>query len=349
MRKLVTIRKVKELKPIDGADRIEVAVVDGWNVVVKKGEFNAGDLCVYFEIDSLIPRAPWNDFLVSNNKFNEPVRLRTVKLRGQISQGLALPLDAGVLPYDSGLAKEGDDITDAIGVEKYEPPIPASLGGDYSGKIPYSVTDEERIQNIPDIINEFKNREVYITQKIDGTSTTFGIKDGNFIVAGRNWAFKEGVQNTYWDMAHKYDMERRLRELGEATGYEWAVQGETYGEGIQKNRLGIKGHEFAIFNVIRNGIKVGMYDADHENYPHWYSALHPDFVPHVRCLYKGPFTWASVEELLAYADEHKYPNGAQGEGIVIRPVVPFYCSTLNTQNPSFKVISNKFLSKNKDA
>ena len=344
MRKLVTIRKIKEIKPIEDADRIEVAVIDGWHVVVKKGDFKEGELCVYFEIDSIIPRHPWNDFLANKDKPEAPIRLKTVKFRGQISQGLALPLDSGALPYDSGLAREGDDITEAIGVEKYEPPIPACLGGDVIGKMPYSVTDEERIQNIPEIIEEFKSRTVYVTQKIDGTSTTFGIKDGQFVVAGRNWAFKEGVDNTYWEMAHKYNIETKLRELGEKTGSEWACQGETYGGGIQKNRLAVKGHEFAVFNVLENGRKVDWWAAKDENVVKFVASL-----PTVRILYQGEFKWNSVEELLDYADEHKYPNGGQAEGIVIRPLESFYSEVLNTKAPSFKVISNKFLAKNKDA
>lgn len=360
MRKLVTIRSIKDIKPIEGADRIEVAVVDGWNVVVKKGEFKVNDLCIYFEIDSLIPRAPWNDFLADKNNPDKPVRLKTVTLRGQTSQGLALPLN--VLADDlrrkhmannipSGAIVEfkepnvGDDLTEILGVEKYEPPVPASLGGDFAGKIPYTVTDEERIQNIPNIIGEFQGKEVYITQKIDGTSTTFGIKDGKFIVAGRNWMFSDGIQNTYSEMALKYNVESRLRKLSMLTGEEWAIQGETYGEGIQKNKLGIKGHNFAIFNVLKRGLKQDWLSMK-EDEPFKSCLGDMEFV---RTLYVGEFNWKTVDELLEYADTFKYPNGNQGEGIVIRPVKSFYSETLNTVVPSFKVISNKFLKEHKDA
>jgi RNA ligase (TIGR02306 family) len=361
MRKLVTVRKIKDISPIEGADRIEVATIDGWKVVVKKDEFKANDLCIYFEIDSLIPRATWNDFLADKNNPDKPVRLKTITLRGQISQGLALPLN--VIEKDlkqkqmvknnipSGAIVEykepnvGDDLTEILGVEKYEPPVPASLGGDVKGKIPYTVTDEERIQNIPNIIEELKGKEVYITQKIDGTSTTFGIKDGNFIVAGRNWMFKNEIQNTYSEMAKKYNVEEKLRKLTELTGEEWAIQGETYGEGIQKNKLGIKGHNFAIFNVIKNGLKQNWFSFEDI---HPFRSVFGD-MEFVRILYFGEFKWNNVDELLDYADTFKYPNGNQGEGIVIRPVKSFYSESLNSNTPSFKVISNKFLKQNKDS
>jgi RNA ligase (TIGR02306 family) len=348
MRKLVTIRRIKEIKPIEGADRIELAIIDGWQVVTKKDEFKVDDLCVYFEIDSILPRQPWNDFLADKNDPEKPIRLRTVKLRGAISQGLAIPIKTvlGNVEKYWETPKVGDDVTELLGVTKYEPPIPASLGGEVAGKIPYKVTDEERIQNIPEIIDEFAGREVYVTQKIDGTSTTFGIKDGVFVVAGRNWAYKEGVSNTYAKMAEKYDIESRLRKVCEETGYEWAIQGETYGEGIQKNRLGIKGQDFAIFNVLRNGLKIEWIEETKEN------EVARKFlfdIPTVYVLYKGVFKWKSVQELLDYADSFKYPNGHQAEGIVIRPVEYFLSEVLATTKPSFKVISNKFLSKNKDA
>lgn len=103
MRKLATIREIKDIQPIEGADRIEVATVDGWQVVIKKGEFKVGDKIIYIEIDSIVPEREEFEFL-RDRKF----RVRTIKLRKQISQGLIMPLSIlgnyGKLIYD----KEGN-------------------------------------------------------------------------------------------------------------------------------------------------------------------------------------------------------------------------------------------------
>lgn len=349
MRKLVTIRQIKSINPIKDADFIEVATIDGWNVVVKKGEFKAGDSCVYFEIDSIIPRKDWNEFLADKNNPEKPIRLKTITFKGQISQGLALPLKT-VFPETIDSLNIGDDVTDMIGVEKYIPPVPACLSGEVRGKIPFPVTDEERIQNIPEIIDIFKGVDVYISQKIDGTSTSFGLvrsDDGestDFHVCGRNWSYKDTVDNTYWEMAKKYNVEEILRGLSEKTGVSnWAIQGETYGQGIQGNKLKIQGHEFALFNVLMRGIKYDWMNPDEEYYDIVSEFLSD--IPKVRVLYKGEFIWNSVEELLEFADTFNYPNGSIGEGIVIRPIKRFVSANGYT---SFKVISNKFLKKYKE-
>ena len=108
-RKLASIQRIKVLEPIANADAIERATVLGWQLVVKKGEFAVGDLCVYCEIDALLPERP--EFL-RPRKF----LIRTVRLRGQISQGICFPLD--ILPAGT-LVAEGADVTGALGIVKY--------------------------------------------------------------------------------------------------------------------------------------------------------------------------------------------------------------------------------------
>ena len=174
-RKLATIRVISQLKPIKGADLIEVAVIDGWEVVIKKGEFNVGDLCVYFEIDSWIPTelAP---FL---SKGKEPriyrgvkgERLKTIKLKGQISQGLVLPI--GILGMDYVGDELNYDVTELLNILKWEPEIPAQLAGKLEGNFPSYIpkTDQERIQNyirnMPLAVNQWE-----VTEKLDGSSMT---------------------------------------------------------------------------------------------------------------------------------------------------------------------------------
>lgn len=147
-RKLASIRKITDIQPIPDADAIEVVVVGGWKVVTKKGEFSVGDLCVYCEIDSFLPILPQYEFLrkSSYKKLStgeEGFRLRTIKLRGQVSQGLVLPIS--VLPGGRELF-EGMDVTEVLSITKYEPPIPASLAGKVKGLFPSFLhkTDEER-------------------------------------------------------------------------------------------------------------------------------------------------------------------------------------------------------------
>ena len=105
MRHLASIQKILNINPIEGADKIEQARVKGWNLVVGKGEFKENDLCVFFEIDSILPDKPEFDFM-KNKKF----RVKTIRLKGVISQGLALPLS--ILP--EGNYKEDDDVTEIL-------------------------------------------------------------------------------------------------------------------------------------------------------------------------------------------------------------------------------------------
>ena len=114
MRKLATVQKISKVEKIENADKIEKVYVNGWEVVVKKGEFKENDLIVFVEIDSIVPERPEFEFL-RDRKF----RIRTVKLRKQISQGLVCPLS--ILPNKKW--KEGDDVTDILGVKKYDPEL----------------------------------------------------------------------------------------------------------------------------------------------------------------------------------------------------------------------------------
>jgi len=163
-RRMVTLRVVKDLLPIEGADAIEIALIDGWKVVVKKGEFKIGDPCLYFEIDSFLQDGvPAWQFLVdkSARTFNgvKGHKLRTIKLKGQISQGLVLA------PSTLGIDENVDPATDfdaLLGVVKYDPPLPAQLVGQAQGLFPSFIkkTDQERCQNLGDDIFGYEDRLV---------------------------------------------------------------------------------------------------------------------------------------------------------------------------------------------
>jgi RNA ligase (TIGR02306 family) len=256
MRKLATIRCIAEIRAIPDADAIECAVVDGWTVVVKKGEFKVGDAAIYAEVDSWIPHelAP---FLSKGREPSEfegirGERLRTVRLRKQLSQGLILPLSvAGFMEYFVGM-----DVSERLGIIKYEPPIPAQLSGIVKGAWPSAVpkTDEERIQNLISEWPKLKELDWEVTEKLEGSSMTVAIIDGEFLVCSRNLNLQETEGNTLWAVARRYDMERRMRELNLDNV---AIQGELLGEGVQGNHYGLKGQDFFVYSIY--DVKEGEY------------------------------------------------------------------------------------------
>jgi RNA ligase (TIGR02306 family) len=166
MRKLASIQKIKSLEPIEGADAIEKATVLGWQLAVKKGEFKVGDLAVYCEIDSLLPDRPEFAFLKPRG-----MRIRTIRLRGQVSQGICFPLS--ILPEDIE-PQEDMDVTEILGITKYEPPIPAYLSGKVKGKFPSFIpkTDETRVQVLQKVLDKYQGISCYVSEKLDGSSAT---------------------------------------------------------------------------------------------------------------------------------------------------------------------------------
>jgi RNA ligase (TIGR02306 family) len=336
MRKLASVQEVADIQPIEGADRIEVATILGWKVVVKKDEFKVGDKCIYLEIDSLIPIKPWSQFLEDKNKPGTPVRLRTVKLRKQISQGLVVPFEI-LEEYIGGRYKTfdiGADVTEIMGIEKYEPPIPASLAGKVRGIFPAIVpkTDETRIQSEPGLIAEFQGKMCVWTVKCDGTSGSYMNIEGDHHVCSRNLSLQDDGKNTYWAMYHQYALEEILNDMGD-----FAIQGEVVGEGIQKNRMGLKGHHLMVFNIY--DIRAGRI-VSHERTVEMCKQYGLEMVP----VYKQAIFDQTIEEVIEEATRCKYPNGSLGEGYVIRPVEPFYSEVLSGR-ASFKVINNKYLAK----
>ena len=332
-RKLASIRKITNIQPIPNADAIEVVSVDGWNVVTKKGEFKVGDLCVYCEIDSFLPILPEFEFLrkssykkLSNG--DEGFRLRTIKLRGQVSQGLVLP--TSVLPGGRDLYP-GMDVTDVLSIKKYEPPIPASLAGKAKGLFPHFLhkTDEERVQNLA---NEFgvlhlfhPNKTYYVTEKLDGSSATFYFRNGEFGVCSRNLELLETPDNTFWKVARELKIEEKLGTLSDNI----CIQGELIGEGIQGNPYKLKGQTIRFFNAYNIDTRTYL---PLDKFKNLMSQLDLEMVP----LLSEDFKFSStLDELLKYAEGKSQLNPEfDREGVVIRS---------HDRTISFKVISNKFL------
>lgn len=239
-RKLASIQKIESLTPIKGADRIELAQILGWHTIVKKGEFEVGDLCIYFEIDSVLPKHPIFDFM---EKYK--YRVRTIKMKGVLSQGLAIPITnlPKLLKPNPGL-----DVTGLLGVTKYEPPQNnnGSIRGITKGKFPMFVpkTDEPRIQNIPYILERYKGEKFQITEKVDGCSSTFYYHEDNFGVCSRNLELRESDNNIHWKIARRYELEYNLKRYDSI-----AIQGEIIGPGIQSNRYKLDDIDLYVFNV----------------------------------------------------------------------------------------------------
>lgn len=239
MRKLATIQRIKALEPIANADAIEKATVLGWQLVTKKGEFRVGDWCVYCEIDSLLPDKPEFAFLKPRG-----MRIRTVRLRGQISQGICFP--PGILPAGVPL-EEGLDVTDVLGIQKYEPPMPASLSGVARGPFPGFIpkTDETRVQVLQELLDKYAGEMCYVTEKLDGSSVTYYLKDGDFGACSRNLDLLDTPGNSLWQVARTLGVEAKLRSLGR----NFALQGEIIGEGIQGNKYNLRGQTVHFFNA----------------------------------------------------------------------------------------------------
>ena len=255
MRKMVTIREISEISPIEGADLIEVATVSGWKVVVSKGKHDVGEKIAYFEIDSFLPEdnplfAEFAERGVKNaiSPDGDKVRghlLRTVKLRGQVSQGLIMSLDEIGLSADA-TQDEVDAWMDANGVFKYEPPAVLS-GGDMIGNFPEKYarkTDSERVQNLSDeFLASLDKGDWFATEKIDGTSATFFVdEEGEFRAASRNYEVSLEGDSPYAVAARNF-------RLAEKMSHGQVIQAEIYGEGIQKNPLHIRGIDIAVFHT----------------------------------------------------------------------------------------------------
>jgi RNA ligase (TIGR02306 family) len=229
------------------------------------------------------------------------------------------------------------DVTELLEITKYE--IPDShQQGNTKGSFPnfISKTDETRIQGIQQILEELQGKPYYISQKIDGSSTTqFYHPEDGFGVCSRKVEVVEGG-NAYWEMAYKYNIKNWLKEHAIETGQYLAMQGEVAGPGIQGNRLGLEHHDLFVFNLF--DIKTGNY----LDYSELISICQLFEWRTVPILEAGDNFNYTFEELLLKA-KGKYDSGRNQEGIVIRPQIEQTSRRLQGNRMSFKVINNDFL------
>ncbi len=361
MRKLASIKKIVDIKPIDGADKICAYQVDGWWVVDSVDKYNVGEAVVYLEIDSWVPAtlAPFLSKGKEPNAFNgvPGERLKTIKLKGQLSQGLLLPIEVcwekvelakfNLFDWQSDWNVDqvvGLDYTEALGIQKWEPPVPACLSGEIKGEFPSFIekTFQVRVQSLGKELAEWNGKKLkwQVEEKLDGTSATFYIYNYAFGVCSRNLELAENYNNTYWKIAKVNRLEEKLQEYyknvlpGSRRGRNIAIQGEIIGEGINGNHYGIHGQRLHVFDI---------YDIDNQEY----------FLPSERNVFckkndlmqvpilqiNKSLIGNTIEEIVAMADgasvlTDELGNSPCREGLVLKSMHGY---------ESFKVISNRFL------
>lgn len=338
MRNMAYVVEIDAIEPIEGADAIEVAKVGGWRVVVKKNEYQVGDKAVYFELDSWIPHelAPFLTQPGHEPKEYNGVKgqkLKSKKLRGVISQGLLLPKPIGLMD-----AQVGDVLDEYFGIQKWEMADNAQLAGSAKGNFPSLVpkTDQERIQNLSKELQKWitnvENLAWEVTEKLEGSSMTCFLGQDGFEVCSRNLSLKEDTNNTFWAVALREQIKDKMIDRGY---FGYAIQGELIGPGVQGNIYKLNKHEFHVYDV---------YDTINSRY-----LSHAERVQvvellelkHVPVILKNGLVNHTIDELLELAEGKSVLNPSQErEGIVFK----------QHQNPdvSFKVISNKYLLKQKD-
>jgi len=372
MRNLATIQIVVNIRPIPGADAIEVCDVLGWHVVIKKGEFKENDLCVYVEIDATLPDKPDFEFL-RERKF----KVKTIKLRGQISQGICFPLSI-LKTKKRGI---GDDVTDELGVTKYEPDQYNSDGNKQKSKYVFPVwfpiflrrflvrempfiarliikllprsqrtmaktwlgvfpkTDETRVQVLKPLLDKYAGTKCYVTEKLDGSSITCYWYKGKFGVCSRNLDIDRDETNPFWRTAIQMGIEERLMVLN----INVAIQGEIVGESIQGNKYKLSGKTIFFFSAFDIG------NQRYYSYFQFKTLMSELGLPIVPILNENYTLIPDIDAIVNEADGESLIGNNPREGIVIRPLTDIYdfdfAKFLVSGRVSFKAVSPKFLLK----
>ena len=353
MRVLASIQKIIKLESIEGADKIEKATILGWNVIVEKGLYKKNDLVIYCEVDSLLPLRPEFEFLAKNNspkkmlidgKEVQGYRIKTIRLRGQISQGICFPISliSNRLDLIGSIPPiEGMDLTALMGIYKYEIPLPVELSGKVRSYFPgfFPKTDEVRIQAFPQILERYSSTgdhvdlKFYVTEKVDGTSVSLFIKDDEFHACSRNLDLLDDGKNTIWQVAKELKIEEKLKSHGLT---QYVLQGELVGEGIQKNTLKIKGHKILFFNIYNYVAKRYL---DYQEFVERMDELELETVPVIGDNY---ILWDSVDTMVKFATtKSKINPSVWAEGVVWRPLHEMKDKDIGRL--SFKIVNPMYL------
>lgn len=338
-RKMAWIAKIDNVEKHPNADTLDICTIGGWKVVAKLGEYKAGDLAVYCSIDAFVPTTiapfltkPGHEPKIYNGVQGE--RLRTVKLRQVLSQGLLLNMDQ-VLSFTNSFV-EGDDVSELLGIVKYEPPVPASLAGLVKGNFPSVIpkTDAERIQNLSRELAEWIEQKIKfeVSVKLDGSSMTVAKIGDDIHVCSRNLSLKlDQDGNTFVEAAKKYDLINKLKDYP----IDLAIQGELIGPGIQNNQEKLSSHEFYVFEIY--DIKGGRYLSPTDRY----NVCDELGLKHTPVLHTsielGDLGLKTVDDALAFAEGKSLNPNVSREGVVFKN---------EDGSIKWKSISNSWLMKN---
>lgn len=351
-RQMAWVVKIEDVQEHPNADALEICHVGGWKTITKKGEFKKGDIAVYISVDSWVPHsvAPFLSKGQQPKEYNgiKGARLRTIRLRGIISQGLLLSM----AEIDQSQVEVGDDATETLGIQLWELPIPAHLSGDVKGSFPLFIpkTNQERIQNLTRELSNYQKQNLTfeVTEKLDGSSMTVYYKDGVFGVCSRNLELQETENNSLWQVAKRLCLGDRLQKLNRNI----ALQGELIGPGIQGNPYKLSNLKFFVFDV---------FDIDQRQYLTTYDRITMldrlnqfdptciiDHAPAIGISSIGAHHIKphmirdySIDGLIEHADGHSIINqDCVREGVVWK--------SIEQPSISFKVISNNWLVAGKD-
>jgi len=347
MNKLATIQKLHSIQkhPNEEVEKLVVGKILEWPVVVPKGQYQEGELVVFIAIDSIVPESnPYFEFM-RKQKF----RVWNARFKGAPSSGLVCPLS--ILPLGKRIAvddgegnaieeqfnwEEGDDVSAELGITKYERPLDTSVRGDAAGNFPtslISISDEDNMLSNAKSLLELEDKEIYVTQKVDGSSTTFIYNNGEFKACSRRFELKEG-SGFPWQAVNKYDIKNKLTKLGKNL----AIQAESIGPKLNGNSLGLSELEIRVFRIkdLNTRSILGYHDL---KYMCEKLELPMVSVIELRQFNKDIHT---VEYFRKLADSQVWPtNGKPGEGVVVAPTIPFYSPTIEKEW-SLKLINQNY-------
>ena len=335
MTKLASIEIIKNIRKHPNADSLEIAEVLGWQVVVKKGIHQEGDRIVFITIDTIVPKSQWSEFLVDPKNPDKQLRVKNIKLRGEYSSGIVIPLIE--FPIQFTACDVGEDLTTLLGITKYIKELPANLSGENEGDFPthiISKTDEDNGLNDPELVEEVLKADTHITitQKYDGSSITVVVEDGAITqVCSRNLSKKDTENSLFWKCA---------RKLNIPNNWTGVIQGELCGNGIQKNPLKLIDNKIFVFQI-KTDVGYMSYEVMKsfcEN------ELRCDVVPLIAKLEVASTIklWETpLYKLQELADKQRYDSGLEGEGIVVRP--SSYPRSFQSRRPlGFKLINRNY-------
>lgn len=350
MRKMAEVVQISDVVPHPNADQLEFCLIEGWRCIVKKGEFQPGQLAVFLQPDAWSPNT-LTPFLEKEGRtrFYNGIpgsKIKTIRLRGEVSQGLVLPLS--VLPADTGHYPQiGDDVSEILGVQKWEPAIPACLAGKMKGNFPFwgRKTDQERIQSCFRMVKGHLLCDVWtIEEKLDGSSMSVGKFHDDIVVCSRNLSLdienpENRVNNSFVRTAYELNMIEGLRILNRNI----MISGELIGPGIQGNLYKRENYEWHVFDIL--DVDSGKYVTSQERMEiltklNDITGKQISHVPVIDHEIIFPFL-EDTEFFLNYAEGKSVLNPKQDrEGLVFK----------NQRDPdiSFKAISRKFLLKHQD-